>query len=145
MRQFAAALALCAVVALPVAGFAGDPAKEPAKQEKEAKVKKASNHWCPVTGKKVDAAVPAVEVTVKDKEGKDKTMLIAVADKAAAEVVAKANDEQKRLFADAARKRQKVENGKLVKIAEAEEEKAKEKAEKAAKGEKDEKKDGEKK
>jgi hypothetical protein len=141
MRQFATALALCAVVALPVAGFAGDPAKEPAKQEKEGKDKKAHNHWCPVTGKKVDAAVPPVEVKVKDKEGKDKTVLIAVADKASAEVIAKANDEQKQLFADAAKKRQKVENGKLVKIAEAEEEKA----EKAAKGEKDEKKDGEKK
>lgn len=134
MRQFIAAVALCAVVAAPVAGFAAEPAKEQPKAEKADKHNKAHNHWCPVTGKKVDETIAPVEVKVKDKEGKEKTVLIAVADKASAEVIAKANDEQKQLFAEAAKKRQKVENGKLVKIAEAEEEKAKEKAEK---GEKD--------
>lgn len=135
MRQFIAAFALCAIVAAPMAGFAAEPAKEQPKAEKAEKQAKARNHWCPVTGKAVDANIAPVEVTVKDKEGKEKTLLIAVADKASAEVIAKANDEQKQLFAEAAKKRQKVESGKLVKIAEAEEEKAKEKAERE-KGEK---------
>lgn len=147
MRQFFAAFALCAVVAAPVAGFAAEPAKEQPKAEKPEKADKqakARNHWCPVTGKAVDANIAPVEVKVKDKEGKEKTVLIAVADKASAEVIAKANDEQKQLFAEAAKKRQKVEGGKLVKIAEAEEEKAKEKAEKGEKGEKGEKDKGDK-
>lgn len=77
------------------------------------------NAWCPVTGKRIDPAVPAVVVEVAGPDGSRRRIEVRVADADAAAVLARANTAQRALFARAAERNMRVEGGRLTAIPEA--------------------------
>ncbi len=75
--------------------------------------RKAADTICPVTGKPVDAKVPAVSVEVGTGAQRHEVK-IGVATKEAAETIRKANPKTQELYAKASTEGKMVEDGKLV-------------------------------
>ena len=104
----AALFSFAALAALPV--YAGEEHKE--SDKKEVADGKAHNKFSPVSGAKIEKD-KGVEVEVKVG---DKTHKILVASKDEAEIVAKANDDLKKLYVEAASHHKMIKDGKLEKI-----------------------------
>ena len=105
------------ILLVPVAliAFAGLPSliAEDAAPPVPAKKEYKPNTIDPVNGKPVDAAIPAVEVTVGEGD-KARHAKIGVSSKESADTISKADDATKKLYIKAAHHDQVVVDGKVV-------------------------------